>query len=114
MTSITASPRYRITGGVRWHSVSSWRASPPVPSLESSKHDAKRHPHSADDARSVRLGRSNHGMHSGVQHTGVMVHPYWPLFDLEVRTPLVTLRYPDDALMIELATLIGKGIHDPD
>jgi RimJ/RimL family protein N-acetyltransferase len=43
-----------------------------------------------------------------------MVHPYWPLFDLEVHTPLVTLRYPDDALMIELATLIGKGIHDPD
>ena len=40
--------------------------------------------------------------------------PYWPLFDLEVRTPLLTLRYPDDALMVELVTLIGKGIHDPE
>jgi RimJ/RimL family protein N-acetyltransferase len=49
-----------------------------------------------------------------VEHTGAVVHPFWPLFDLEVRTPLLTLRYPDDALMIELVTLIGKGIHDPD
>jgi RimJ/RimL family protein N-acetyltransferase len=42
-----------------------------------------------------------------------MPHPYWPLFDLEVRTPRLTLRYADDALCTELATLASKGIHDP-
>ncbi|MGH9134482.1 MAG: GNAT family N-acetyltransferase, partial [Ilumatobacteraceae bacterium] len=42
-----------------------------------------------------------------------MAHPYWPLFDLEVRTPRLTLRYADDELCTELATLAGKGIHDP-
>ena len=43
-----------------------------------------------------------------------MVHPFWPLFDLEVRTPRLTLRYPDDALMVELATLARSGVHDPE
>ena len=43
-----------------------------------------------------------------------MPHPYWPLFDLEVRTPRLTLRYVDDALAVELATLAARGIHDPD
>ena len=42
-----------------------------------------------------------------------MPHPHWPLFDLEVRTPVLTLRYADDALCAELATLAAKGIHDP-
>jgi RimJ/RimL family protein N-acetyltransferase len=42
-----------------------------------------------------------------------MTHPHWPLFDLEVRTPLLTLRYADDVLLTELATLAAKGIHDP-
>jgi RimJ/RimL family protein N-acetyltransferase len=42
-----------------------------------------------------------------------MPHPHWPLFDLEVRTPLLTLRYADDALCTELATLASQGIHDP-
>lgn len=42
-----------------------------------------------------------------------MGHPYWPLFDLEVRTPRVTLRYVDDVLGCELAALAARGIHDP-
>lgn len=42
-----------------------------------------------------------------------MAHPYWPLFDLEVRTPRITLRYIDDDLAVELAALAAKGIHDP-
>lgn len=42
-----------------------------------------------------------------------MPHPYWPLFDLEVRTPRLTLRYIDDQLAIDLASLAGRGIHDP-
>jgi RimJ/RimL family protein N-acetyltransferase len=42
------------------------------------------------------------------------VHPHWPLFDLEVRTPLLTLRYLDDALAVDVVDLIQAGIHDPD
>lgn len=42
-----------------------------------------------------------------------MPHPFWPLFDLEVRTPRLTLRYTDDELAVELATLAAQGIHDP-
>jgi RimJ/RimL family protein N-acetyltransferase len=43
-----------------------------------------------------------------------MAHPHWPLFDLEVRTPRLTMRYIDDELGAELATLAAAGIHDPD
>jgi RimJ/RimL family protein N-acetyltransferase len=43
-----------------------------------------------------------------------MPHPYWPLFDLVVRTPRLTLRYLDDALAVELVALAVEGIHDPD
>ncbi len=42
-----------------------------------------------------------------------MGHPIWPLFDLEVRTPTLTLRYVDDELAAELAELATEGIHDP-
>lgn len=42
-----------------------------------------------------------------------MPHPYWPLFDLEVRTPRLTLRYIDDQIAVELVTLAAQGIHDP-
>jgi RimJ/RimL family protein N-acetyltransferase len=42
-----------------------------------------------------------------------MTHPYWPLFDLEVRTPRLTMRYVDDELAIALASLAAEGIHDP-
>jgi RimJ/RimL family protein N-acetyltransferase len=43
-----------------------------------------------------------------------MPHPYWPLFDLVVRTPRLTIRYLDDELAVALAALAGRGIHDPD
>ena len=43
-----------------------------------------------------------------------MAHPYWPLFDLRVRTPRVELRYPDDDIVCRLVALAAKGIHDPD
>lgn len=42
-----------------------------------------------------------------------MGHPYWPLFDLVVTTPRLTLRYPDDELLIELVAVAARGIHDP-
>ncbi|MGH9170923.1 MAG: GNAT family N-acetyltransferase [Acidimicrobiales bacterium] len=32
-----------------------------------------------------------------------MAHPYWPLFDLVVRTPRLELRPPDDETAVELA-----------
>lgn len=43
-----------------------------------------------------------------------MAHPYWPLFDVEVRTPRITMRYLDDRLAVELAGLAAQGIHEPD
>jgi RimJ/RimL family protein N-acetyltransferase len=43
-----------------------------------------------------------------------MSHPYWPVFDLRIRTPRLELRLPTDADLVELATLTGDGIHDPD
>lgn len=42
-----------------------------------------------------------------------MPHPYWPLFDLVVRTPMLELRYPDDDDLLALARVGGRGIHDP-
>lgn len=42
-----------------------------------------------------------------------MAHPYWPVFDLVVRTPRLELRLPDDGELVELARLAGAGIHDP-
>src|SRR4051812_23764556 len=42
-----------------------------------------------------------------------MAHPYWPLFDLQVRTPRLELRYPDDELAFGLIDVSLKGIHDP-
>jgi RimJ/RimL family protein N-acetyltransferase len=43
-----------------------------------------------------------------------MVHPYWPLFDLVVRTPRIEIRYPNDELIVELASVAARGVHDPD
>ena len=43
-----------------------------------------------------------------------MGHPTWPLFDLEVRTPRITLRYIDDEMAVRLVDLANRGIHDPD
>ena len=42
-----------------------------------------------------------------------MAHPYWPLWDLVVRTPRVELRMPTDDDLMQLAALAGRGIHDP-
>lgn len=42
-----------------------------------------------------------------------MVHRHWPLFDLEVRTPRIRLRYVDDELGVDLADLAARGVHDP-
>jgi hypothetical protein len=42
-----------------------------------------------------------------------MAHPYWPLWDLVVRTPTVELRMPTDDDLVRLAQLAGAGIHDP-
>ena len=38
---------------------------------------------------------------------------HWPLFDLEVRTPRLTLRYIDDELAGQLAQVAAAGVHDP-
>ena len=42
-----------------------------------------------------------------------MAHPYWPLFDLRVRTPRVELRPPIDDDAVALASLAAEGVHDP-
>ncbi|MEY2426335.1 MAG: hypothetical protein QOI61_1907 [Actinomycetota bacterium] len=42
-----------------------------------------------------------------------MAHPYWPLFDLSIRTPRIELRYPDDELVLRIIDVSTKGIHDP-
>jgi RimJ/RimL family protein N-acetyltransferase len=43
-----------------------------------------------------------------------MAHPFWPLFDLEIRTPRLTLRMPNDDELVTLVGLIDRGIHEPD
>ena len=45
--------------------------------------------------------------------TGGMRNGHWPLFDLEVRTPRLTLRYLDDELAAELVAVAARGVHDP-
>ena len=42
-----------------------------------------------------------------------MAHPYWPLFDLRIRTERVELRPPTDDDLVELAAVAARGIHDP-
>ena len=43
--------------------------------------------------------------------TPTMAHDHWPLFDLEVRTPRLTLRYLDDLTVPECADALGKSVH---
>jgi RimJ/RimL family protein N-acetyltransferase len=38
---------------------------------------------------------------------------HWPLFDLELRTPRLTLRYVDDDRAAALMDLAAAGVHDP-
>ena len=42
-----------------------------------------------------------------------MANDHWPLFDLEVQTPLLTLRYLDDTLAGGLVAVASRGVHDP-
>jgi RimJ/RimL family protein N-acetyltransferase len=42
-----------------------------------------------------------------------MANGVWPLADLQVQTPRLTLRYISDDLGLALAALAAKGIHDP-
>jgi RimJ/RimL family protein N-acetyltransferase len=43
-----------------------------------------------------------------------MAHPTWPLFDLEVRTPRLALRYVDDAIACDHVRVVATdGVHDP-
>jgi RimJ/RimL family protein N-acetyltransferase len=39
-----------------------------------------------------------------------MAHPYWPLFDLVVRTPRLELRPPDDEMLVQLAEAADPGM----
>jgi RimJ/RimL family protein N-acetyltransferase len=39
-----------------------------------------------------------------------MAHPFWPLFDLVVRTPRLELRSPDDGMCVELAKASGMDM----
>jgi RimJ/RimL family protein N-acetyltransferase len=43
-----------------------------------------------------------------------MEKSHWPLFGLTVRTPWVTLRYPDDHDLIAVVELAARGIHPRD
>lgn len=42
-----------------------------------------------------------------------MAHPYWPLFDLVIRTPRVELRPPTDDDVTAIVELSDRGVHDP-
>lgn len=42
-----------------------------------------------------------------------MGNDHWPMFDLEVRTPRLTLRYLDDDLAEQLVAVAARGVHDP-
>ncbi|MGH9082229.1 MAG: GNAT family N-acetyltransferase, partial [Acidimicrobiales bacterium] len=40
-------------------------------------------------------------------------HPYWPLFDLRVRTPRLEIRLPTDGDLFRLLAVTDEGVHDP-
>lgn len=42
-----------------------------------------------------------------------MGNDHWPLFDLEVRTPRLTLQYLDDTLARKVLDVAKQGVHDP-
>ena len=45
--------------------------------------------------------------------TRAMGSDHWPLFDLEVRTPRLDLRYLDDTLARAVLDVAVRGVHDP-
>ena len=49
-----------------------------------------------------------------VGETGAVPHPYWPLFDLRVRTPRIELRPPTDDDLLHLVDLVRQGVHEPE
>jgi RimJ/RimL family protein N-acetyltransferase len=49
-----------------------------------------------------------------MSHPERMAHPYWPLFDLVIRTPRVELRLPTPDELVALARLAADGIHNPE
>ena len=49
-----------------------------------------------------------------VGETGAVAHPYWPLFDLRVRTPRLELRPPTDEDLLAVVDLVRRGVHEPD
>ena len=42
-----------------------------------------------------------------------MAHPYWPLFDLVIRSPRLEIRIAREEEFVEKVELIDAGIHDP-
>ncbi len=42
-----------------------------------------------------------------------MGNPYWPLFDVRVRTPRLEIRLPTDEDLYRLVALVDDGVHDP-
>ncbi len=42
-----------------------------------------------------------------------MENPFWPLFDLRIRTERLELRLPTDDDLVALARLATQGVHDP-
>lgn len=42
-----------------------------------------------------------------------MKNDHWPLLDLAVRTPRLTLRYLDDQMARKLLAVAARGVHDP-
>lgn len=45
---------------------------------------------------------------------GMVSHPFWPLFDLRIKTRDLELRYASDDDILAQAELAKRGIHDPD
>jgi RimJ/RimL family protein N-acetyltransferase len=52
------------------------------------------------------------GLMGGLWQTVYVSHPYWPFFDLRIKTPRLELRVPDDRELIALARLAAAGVHD--
>jgi predicted RNase H-like nuclease/RimJ/RimL family protein N-acetyltransferase len=50
----------------------------------------------------------------GVDETGRVPDPYWPLNDLRIRTPRIEMRYPSQDDLYAMVDLVRHGIHDPE
>jgi RimJ/RimL family protein N-acetyltransferase len=49
----------------------------------------------------------------GTETSSEPTNPWWPFFDLVVRTPRLELQVPTDPELMALAALAAEGIHDP-